>query len=138
MGKQAVRPTLEGNYLSRMALKDERRRHERRSCSFPAKLLYTRKGTRGIVCHDVTIVDLSEGGARLIDSRAAEVPTHFYLYFGNFELAVGCAAVKPGDLVLGVRFIKEQPGRLIDYLVRERKAGELDDLSPFQTRVVHH
>lgn len=138
MGKQETLPRLAGNYLSRLALAEDRRHHPRRLCSFPAKLLFTRHGNRGIVCHPVTVVDLSEGGARLIDPLAAEVPGYFYLCFGDFEITVGCGAASVRGATIGARFIRNQSSRLIDYLARERQAGETDRLADFRIAVVHH
>ena len=55
-----------------------RRKHERRACSGPAKIQY---GV-GSLPRDCTIVDISDGGVRMI-AENLEIPAEFIILFAE-------------------------------------------------------
>lgn len=105
-----------GNYLSRLRPLTERRRFERRKCHFMARAFFTANGFHGIKEFIVTASDISEGGVRLETEHAADIPKHFYLYVGQYQLGIGCVVVWRGQEQLRCEFIKEEMSHYIDFL----------------------
>lgn len=102
-------------YLSKLAASPERRRWPRRNCHFMVRLVYTAKGIRRLNAVKATIVDISEGGAR-INTGFSAIPDHFYIVLGNFEYFMGVSVVNRSKSQLNIEFLKEQKTQLIDTL----------------------
>jgi hypothetical protein len=79
------------------------------------RLVYTAKGIRKLNAVKATVVDISEGGAR-INTGFSAIPDHFYIALGNFEYFIGVSVVSRSDSQLNIEFLKEQKTRLIDTL----------------------
>lgn len=112
-----------GNYLSRFHRATERRRFERRRCNFLARAFFTANGFHGITEYIVTAQDISEGGIRLQTDSAADIPRHFYLYVGQYQLGIGCAVVWRGEGQLRCEFIKDEQTRFVEFLAEVSDPG---------------
>ena len=112
-------PTSVGrkNYLSRIARAEDMRRWPRRDCRLCVGLLCTQQGVRVIRKGQVWLHNVSEGGA-LASTRMKNIPSHFYVYFGDYQYFIGCVIVGESDDMLHLRFIREQPTEFIDILSR--------------------
>lgn len=108
-------PLLKRTYLSKFASEPERRRWPRRTCHFMVRLVYTAKGIRRLCAVKATIVDISEGGAR-INTGLPTIPDHFYVVLGNYDYFIGSSVVNRSDAQLNIEFLKEQKTALIEAL----------------------
>lgn len=113
---EATDTNLIGNYLSRVAQKYERRRFERRKCNFMVRILFTTKGNRNIAQYIAIAQDISEVGIRLYTEQGKDIPKHFYIFVGKYQLGVGCIVIGREKDILRCEFIKEQPTKIVDHL----------------------
>lgn len=88
-----------------------------------ARAFFTANGFHGITEFIVTAQDISEGGIRLKTDNQAEIPKHFYLYIGQYQLGIGCAVVWRGDQQLRCEFIRDEQTRFVDFLAEVSDPG---------------
>lgn len=80
------------------------------------RLVYTAKGIRRLNAVKATVIDISEGGAR-INTGFSAIPDHFYIVLGNFEYFIGVSVVNRSESQLNIEFLKEQKTQLVDTLI---------------------
>ena len=97
-----------GNYLSKLALEEERRGWERRKCAVLFNIFFPLKGMRKISTAQLRVLNISEGGL-MATSRREDIPDHFYIAIGKAQYHIGCAVVSRDGGMLHVNFINHQP-----------------------------
>lgn len=105
------------NYLKRMLREAEMRKWPRRECKLCVGLLFTEKGMRNIRQGQIWLHNISEGGA-CASSRIPNLPTHFYIYFGDHQYFIGCTLIGSENGKMHLQFIAEQPTEFVDALSR--------------------
>lgn len=101
------------NYLWKAASETESRAHRRFKCNAIVHLVYRHITQRTNQSSRAVITEISRGGCRVRVANP-DLPDHFYLVIGQFEYAIGCAALRREGAEYAVEFIKEQPQRLVE------------------------
>ena len=85
-------------------MKPNLRKHVRRPLAYPAKLVAL-DGSWGRNCR---VVDVSEGGAKLVTEHPVQLPSDFFLAFSMRGKATRkCRVVWSADCEIGVEFERE-------------------------------
>jgi hypothetical protein len=100
-----------------MARHGVERKFPRRDCELCVGLLCTRQGIRTVRTGKIWLHNVSEEGA-MASTRMKDLPTHFYIYFGEYQYFIGCIVVGSGDDMLHLKFIRPQTTDFIDILSR--------------------
>ncbi|MDZ7601326.1 MAG: PilZ domain-containing protein [Hoeflea sp.] len=108
-----------GNYLTRLAGEEQRRRM-RRPADRPGTVYYLRRGVRGYTSQPCRMVNISESGCLVAVPLPSQVADHLYLVIEGVEAKFSCAAVARTDNGLHLRFNVDLATEIVDRLARKK------------------
>ncbi|MGX8010128.1 hypothetical protein ACVDG8_014755 [Mesorhizobium sp. ORM8.1] len=104
------------------------RKWDRRKVDFAIRVMFPSRGIREVNSANLSLCDISEGGASINVGSLKGIPDFFYIQFGdeNSEL-VGCYVVGRSGFRIHCQFMYERSSAEIEEIIAANEMGRLLD-----------